>query len=339
MKKKIILAVVSAASVLTLAACSSSSSQEIATMKGGKITVEDFYEEAKSQSTSQQIVQNMVIYKVFEEAYGDDVTDKEIQEKYDETADQYGDTFEDTLKTNGLTETSFKAQIKQSLAFEAGLRSHVEVTDDDLKTAWESFHPEVEAQIITTASEEDATAALTEITGGADFGDVAKEVSTDTTTKDDGGTIKFDSQDTDTVPADVQAAAFALEDGAVSEVITVTGQYANTFYLVKMVKNQAKGNSMDPYKDDLTEIATQTQMNDSTFVTSVIQEELKKANVKIKDSAFDEALSQYLTTDSSTAETSSSAATETTEESTEASTEASTVESTEASTTETTTAE
>ena len=47
MKKKLILAAVSALSVLTLAACSGSSSNEIATMKGGKITVEDFYEQAK----------------------------------------------------------------------------------------------------------------------------------------------------------------------------------------------------------------------------------------------------------------------------------------------------
>ena len=43
MKKKLILAAVSALSVLTLAACSGSSSNEIATMKGGKITVEESY--------------------------------------------------------------------------------------------------------------------------------------------------------------------------------------------------------------------------------------------------------------------------------------------------------
>lgn len=332
MKKKLILVAASALSVFTLAACSngsSSSSDVIATMKGGKITVADFYEEAKTQSTSQQIVQNMVIYKVMEENYGDKVTDKEVQKKYDETADQYGDTFEDVLKQSGMTKNSFKAQIKQSLAYQEALKAHVKLTDDDLKTAWESFHPEVEAQIITTTSEDDANAALAAINSGTDFAQVAKDYSTDTATKDDGGTVKFDSTDT-TIPADVQTAAFALEDGAVSEIITVQGTYSSTYYIVKMTKNQAKGNSMDPYKDQLKEIATETKMSDTTFQAEVIKDELTKANVKIKDSAFDSALSQFLTTESSSTAVSSDA----TSESTKSSTEESTTESTATSTTE-----
>lgn len=318
MKKKLILAAASALSIFTLAACSNSTSATIATMKGGKITVEDFYNEAKTQSTSQQIVQNMVIYKVFTNAYGDKVTDKEIQAKYDETADQYGDSFESVLKSSGLTEKSFKEQVKKGLAFEAGLKAHVKITDEDLKAAWATFHPEVEAQIIVTASEDDANAALKEINDGKDFGEVAKSTSVDTTTKDDGGTVKFDSQDTTTVPADVQTAAYALKDGEVSKVITVAGTYGNSYYLVKMTKNQAKGNSMDPYKDELKEIATTTKLADSNFQTTVIKEELKKANVKIKDSAFDSALSQFLTTESSSTLSSTAA----TEDSTAATTEA-----------------
>lgn len=47
MKKKILLATAGLLSVVVLGACSGSSNQDIATMKGGKITVEDFYNEAK----------------------------------------------------------------------------------------------------------------------------------------------------------------------------------------------------------------------------------------------------------------------------------------------------
>ena len=52
MKKKLILAAAGAMAVFSLAACSSGS-KEIATMKGSTITVDDFYNQIKEQSTSQ----------------------------------------------------------------------------------------------------------------------------------------------------------------------------------------------------------------------------------------------------------------------------------------------
>ena len=85
MKKKLILAAVSALSVLTLAACSGSSSNEIATMKGGKITVEDFYEQAKTDQNNQSLIRQLIVLKVFDQKYGDDVTEKMIDKQYDQT--------------------------------------------------------------------------------------------------------------------------------------------------------------------------------------------------------------------------------------------------------------
>ncbi len=67
-----------------------------------------------------------------------------------------GDSFDSQLKTAGYTEETFKDSIKQSLAFQEGLKKHIKLTDEDLKTAWKTFHPEVEAQIIQVASENDA---------------------------------------------------------------------------------------------------------------------------------------------------------------------------------------
>lgn len=61
--------------------------------------------------------------------------------------------------------------------------------------------------------------------------------------------MKFDSTTT-TVPAEVKEAAFKLKDGQVSDVITSTNAstYTTEYYVVKMVKNQNKGNDMDKYK-------------------------------------------------------------------------------------------
>ena len=54
-KKSIILAATSALAVLTLAACSGDTNKDIATMKGGTITVSDFYDEAILSTTDDHL--------------------------------------------------------------------------------------------------------------------------------------------------------------------------------------------------------------------------------------------------------------------------------------------
>lgn len=300
MKKKILLATAGLLSVIVLGACSGDSNQEIATMKGGKITVEDFYTEAKKEQTNQTLVRNMIIYKVFENAYGDKVTDKEVDKQYNKSAKEMGDSFESQLKSAGYTKKSYKEYLKQSLAFQEGLKAHVKITDKDTKAAWDSFHPEVTARIILASSEDDAKEIKKQLDDKGDFAKIAKEKSQDSTTKEDGGKIKFDSQSTN-VPAEVKEAAFKLKNGEVSDVITAmdSSTYQSSYYIVKMEKTSSKGNDMNKYKKELKQIAEDTQMADQTFSSKVISDELKKANVKIKDDSFENILSDFLTTDSS----------------------------------------
>lgn len=300
MKKKILLATTGLLSVIVLGACSGSSNQDIATMKGGKITVEDFYNEAKKEQSNQSLVRNMIIYKVFENAYGDKVTDKQIDKEYKKQEKQLGDSFESQLQSAGYTKKSYKEYLKQSLAFQEGLKAHVKITDKDIKAAWDSFHPEVTARIILASSENEAKEIKKQLDDKGDFAKIAKEKSQDSTTKKDGGEIKFDSQST-TVPSEVKEAAFKLKDGEVSDVITAmdSSTYQSSYYIVKMEKNSSKGNDMDKYKKELKQIAEDTKMADQTFSSEVISKELKKANVKIKDDSFENILSDFLTTNSS----------------------------------------
>ncbi|EPI00738.1 putative foldase protein PrsA [Enterococcus faecalis 13-SD-W-01] len=289
-----------------LAACSTNEGDKaIVTMKGGTITQQDLYDKLKTGSEATQQVQMMTVMEVFNNKYGDKVTDKEVDAEYDKTAEQLGDSFEEQLAAANYTKESYKEDIKKQLAYNKGLESHIKLTDDDLKTAWESFHPEVEAQIIKLDSEDDAKDVKKSADDKGDFTKLAKEKSTDTTTKEDGGKIKFDSQST-TVPSEVKEAAFKLKDGQISDVITATdtSTYATSYYVVKMVKNQDKGNDMDKYKDEVKEIAKQTKLNDSTFTSKVVAEELKEANVKVKDTTFQDALNSLTGTTSSSAESS-----------------------------------
>lgn len=284
-----------------LSGCTNAGEKTAVSYKGGTISEQEVMDSLKKMQGADSAVQQLIVYQVFEDKYGDDVSTKEIDSQYDQTKKQLGDSFDSQLKSAGYTEQTFKDSIKQSLAFQEGLKKHIKLTDEDLKTAWESFHPEVEAQIIQVASEDDAKDVKKAADKGDDFSKLAKDKSTDTTTKEDGGKVKFDSTTT-TVPAEVKEAAFKLKDGQVSDVITSTNAstYTTEYYVVKMVKNQNKGNDMDKYKKELKEIAIDTKLSDSTFQNKVIGEVLKDANVKIKDKDFENVLSTF-TSDSSTA--------------------------------------
>ncbi|GCF95057.1 foldase protein PrsA [Enterococcus florum] len=329
MKKKIVLATAGLLSVIVLGACSSGSNDEIATMKGGKLTVEDFYNEAKKEQTNQSLVRNMIIYDVFENAYGDKVTDKQVDSEYKKQEKQLGDSFESQLQAAGYTKKSYKDYLKQSLAFQEGLKSHVKLTDDDLKSAWDSFHPEVTARVILASSEEEAKDLKKQLDEGGDFAKLAKEKSQDSTTKEDGGKIKFDSQSTE-VPAEVKEAAFKLKNDQTSDVISAmdSSSYQTNYYLVKMEKNTPKGNDMKKFDKEVKQIAQDMKLADQTFTSKVIGEELKKANVKIKDDSFENILADFLNT---TEESTNQSSDKESEASTEKSTEASTEQSTEAS--------
>ena len=300
MKKKFLaLAIVLGAGLLS--GCTNAGEKTAVSYKGGTISEQEVMDSLKKMQGADSTVQQLIVYQVFEDKYGDDVSTKEVDSQYDQTKKQLGDSFDSQLKTAGYTEETFKDSIKQSLAFQEGLKKHIKLTDEDLKTAWKTFHPEVEAQIIQVASENDAKDVNKAADKGDDFSKLAKDKSTDTTTKEDGGKVKFDSTTT-TVPTEVKEAAFKLKDGQVSDVITSTNTstYATEYYVVKMVKNQNKGNDMDKYKKELKEIATDTKLSDSTFRNKVIGEVLKDANVKIKDKDFENVLSTF-TSDSSTA--------------------------------------
>ena len=284
-----------------LSGCTNAGEKTAVSYKGGTISEQEVMDSLKKMQGADSTVQQLIVYQVFEDKYGDDVSTKEVDSQYDQTKKQLGDSFDSQLKTAGLTKETFKDSIKQRLAFQEGLKKHIKLTDEDLKTAWKTFHPEVEAQIIQVASENDAKDVKKAADKGDDFSKLAKDKSTDTTTKEDVGKVKFDST-TKTVPTEVKEAAFKLKDGQVSDVITSTNTstYATEYYVVKMVKNQNKGNDMDKYKKELKEIATETKLNDSTFRNKVIGEVLKDANVKVKDKDFENVLSTF-TSDSSTA--------------------------------------
>ena len=301
-KRSLKLAAVTLLGVLTLAGCSSS--KDVATMKGAKITQEDFYKElTKDKQTSGGVLTGMILNKIVEKEYGSKVDSKEVDKLYNEQQEQYGGkkAFEDVLKQNGLDVKTFKENIKSQLAMQEMYKAHLDIKEADLKETWATYHPSVDTQIIVLDSEEDAKKALKEINDGKSFDEVAKDKSLEQATKEDGGKVTFDSTYTTkpemvSIPDTVKEAAYKLENGKVSEVITATDMTtgADAFYIVKMVKNQKKGNDYKKFEKELTKLTEETKMADPTFQQEVIGKELEKANVKIEDTEFKDILTPYL---------------------------------------------
>ena len=311
MKKKFVAGAVTLLSVVALAACAKSGSdKDIVTMKGDTITVGDFYDEIKNNQGAQQYLFQMTINKVFEKEYGSKVSDKDVEKKVDEQKKQLGEAFKSYLTQQGLTEETNKQQIRSNLLLEYAVDQAIskELTDEAYKKAFESYTPEITANVIKLDSEEKANEVFASVKAeGADFAQIAKENSTDASTKDKGGEIKFDSGTT-TVPTRVKEAASKLDVNGISDVVIVPASQNNagSYYIVKVTKKEEKGSDWKKYEKRLKEILTADRKNDANFIRSIIAKAMTNANIKVKDDAFKATFNQYMQNIGATTEDSSS---------------------------------
>ena len=287
------------AALVTLSGCSSSdsASKDIITMKGDTIRVSDLYKEAKqfpSQPTN-TLLQNLTFDKIFTKDFGKEVTDKDVSKKVKSIKDQYGSQFSSALQQQGLTEASFTPYMRTQMLEQAAIDHEIketQYTDANLKKAWESYHPDVTAYVVSETSKDAATKAL----------DAAK--------KDDAGKASFEKTNAESkvtfnststsVPTEVQTAAFKLKNGEFSDVIESTSSSTGTtsYYIVEMVKTSEKGTDMNKYKKELQNIIKTEKESDTTYNNSVITKYLKKNNVEVKNKSFSSIFSQYSTSTS-----------------------------------------
>ena len=311
MKKKFVAGAVTFLSVVALAACAKGGSdKDIVTMKGDTITVGDFYDEIKNNQGAQQYLFQMTINKVFEKEYGSKVSDKDVEKKVDEQKKQLGEAFNSYLTQQGLTEETNKQQIRSNLLLEYAVDQAIskELTDEAYKKAFETYTPEITANVIKLDSEEKANEVLASVKAeGADFAQIAKENSTDASTKENGGEIKFDSGTT-TVPTRVKEAASKLDVNGISDVVIdpASQKSAGAYYIVKVTKKEEKGSDWKKYEKRLKEILTAERKNDANFIRSIIAKAMTNANIKVKDDAFKATFNQYMQNIGATTEDSSS---------------------------------
>ncbi len=290
--KKLVLAAASLLAVVGLAGCSS---KTVVSMKGGKITESEFYDEMKKSSSGQSTLQTMIITKALEQQYGSKVSKDKVTKEYKKFKKSYGSQLSSVLASNNMTTTDLKNNIRTNFLTEVALKDLKKVSDKQLKKQWASYEPKVTVAHILVEKKATAEDIIKQLDDGGDFTKLAKKYSTDTATKSDGGKLTaFDNTDT-SLDSTFKAAAFKLAQGKYTETPVKTSY---GYHIIKMIKNPGKGKMADHTKDLKEQIYT-TWLSDSTVMQQILAKVIKKANVDIKDKDLQNVLSTYVSSSSS----------------------------------------
>jgi foldase protein PrsA len=315
LKSKKLLAIIAGVAVMMpLAACGN---KAVATTSGGKITQDEYYSSMKSTSQGKAVLQQMILDKVLQKQYGKEVSKADVNKEYNSYKSQYGSSFSAVLEQQGLTEKSFKDQIKSRLLLQAAVRHYSTFSNSAINKQWKKYEPKVQTAEILVGSEDDANDIINQLNSASGnkykkFKKLAKSKSTDSSNKSTGGIVPaFDNTST-SVDSAYKKAAFKLKTGEYTKEPVKTD---NGYQVIYMVKHPAKGAKSAHISDLKTQIVEQN-MNNQSFMEKVISKVLKKGNVSIKDKDLQNILSQYLnpsansgatTSNSSSSSTSSSA--------------------------------
>lgn len=278
--------------MMPLAACGN---KAVATTSGGKITQDEYYSSMKSTSQGKAVLQQMILDKVLQKQYGKEVSKADVNKEYNSYKSQYGSSFSAVLEQQGLTEKSFKDQIKSRLLLQAAVRHYSTFSNSAINKQWKKYEPKVQTAEILVGSEDDANDIINQLNSASGnkykkFKKLAKSKSTDSSNKSTGGIVPaFDNTST-SVDSAYKKAAFKLKTGEYTKEPVKTD---NGYQVIYMVKHPAKGSKSAHISDLKTQIVEQN-MNNQSFMEKVISKVLKKGNVSIKDKDLQNILSQYL---------------------------------------------
>lgn len=158
-------------------------------------------------------------------AISDEELDSHIQADVQAVGDQ--GKFDQWLADNNLTREDYKAILRAELIYGAIF----ERVTAAVPTSAEQVH----VRYILLESEEGARNVLAQLQAGADFAALAQEFSRDESTRERGGDQGWFPQGLELMPPEVEIAAFALEVGQISEV--VTSQFG--YYILQLLERDS----------------------------------------------------------------------------------------------------
>lgn len=215
----------------------------VASVDGDKITKDQLYEVLMSQGGT-DVLDSMIEQKVInKEAEKKSVTisEKELDKELDALITSYGgeDTFNQALETNGIKESEVKKDLETNLKAKKLVEDTIDISEDEMKSYFDenkdSFdQPEqVKASHILVKDEKTANEVKKKLSDGEKFAELAKEYSTDTASKEDGGDLGYFSKED--MVQEFSDAAFDLNVNEISE--PVKTEYG--YHIIKVIDKKA----------------------------------------------------------------------------------------------------
>lgn len=271
MRGKHIFIITALLSILMLSACGQKNdSDPVATATDSTITKSDFEKQLKDRY-GKDMLYEMMAQDVITKKYkvSDDDVDKELQK----AKNQYGDQFKNVLKNNGLKdEADFKNQIKFKLAMNEAIKKSI--TEKDVK---DHYKPEIKASHILVSDENEAKEIKKKLDAGASFEELAKQESQDLLSKEKGGDLGYFNSGR--MAPEFETAAYKLKVGQISNPVASP----NGYHIIKLTDKKAL-KPYDEVKDSIRKNLEEERISDPIFGKKLLQNELKKANIKINDS-------------------------------------------------------
>jgi foldase protein PrsA len=278
-----------------LAGCSGGSSGggDVATVNGDHITRADF--DAKLEAGPQgKAILNQLVQTDLIDQYGRDnhvdIADADVQKREDEIKAKYPPgQFDTILKSQNLTEADVQRILREQLIVEKAVSSSVHVSDTDIKNYLDKNHatldtPEqVRAKHILVADLNTANMIEGKLKAGGDFAALAKQYSTDPSSKEKGGELGFFAKG-QMVPA-FQAAAF-------SQKVNVVGPPVHSpfgYHIIEVEETKpAQVATLANSRDKIEKILTQQQQG--AQVPQFLAQLRSKANIVILDDKLKDAI-------------------------------------------------
>jgi foldase protein PrsA len=243
---------------VSLAACSSGGGGNVASVNGQAITRADFDRKLESSPAAKQVLNQQVQQALIDQYARDkkvEVTQAEIDKKEAETKAKFpAGQFEQILKQQSLTEQDVQQILKQQLVLEKAIAPQIHVSEADIKAYFDKNRAlfdkpaQVQARHILTTDAAKAKEVLAKLKAGGSWDALAKQYSTDPSSKDKGGELGFFGRGQMVPPFEKAAFAAAVNQivGPVKSpfgyhVIQVEGKKPATRASLATVHDQIKG--------------------------------------------------------------------------------------------------
>ncbi|WP_263297657.1 peptidylprolyl isomerase [Neobacillus bataviensis] len=277
----VIIAVIAASAIILSFALKKDDA--IATINGKAITKNDLYNEMVKQYGSETVDQLIANKIVASEATNQKITvsESDVNKQIEKLQESYGgeEAFNSALESNNTELSAVKEEMKNYLTIKKLLEPEIKITEEEIKTYFEenkdSFAQaeQVKASHILVADEKTAKEVKQKLENGGDFTALAKEYSTDDSTKDQGGELGYFSKGD--MVTEFDNAAFSLPVNQISD--PVKTEYG--YHIIKVeAKKEAKEANYDVSKAEIKELLLEQKIE--TEYSTWLEEKKKDYDIK-----------------------------------------------------------